>query len=177
MTSEQVATAVARAQTVLRRKPEMGRHDDTPASARWLGATRCVVRHPAGIEVATDMPAELGGEGDEVTPGWLFRGGLASCAATSIALTAAARGIALDSLEVEASSRSDTRGLLGMTEADGREVPAGPADMQLHVRIAAAGVSAELLEKLVADGCRCSPVPCAVVQATPFALHVDVAAG
>ena len=34
-------------------------------------------------------------------------------------MTAAAEGIELTTLEVRASSRSDTRGLLGMTDADG----------------------------------------------------------
>jgi uncharacterized OsmC-like protein len=61
------------------------------------------------------MPSEVGGSGDQVTPGWLFRAGLASCAATRIAMAAAAEGIELATLEVRASSRSDTRGLLGMT--------------------------------------------------------------
>jgi uncharacterized OsmC-like protein len=177
MTSERVAAALQRARTALERRPDMAQHDDVPASARWQGATRVIARHPGGAELATDMPTDLGGSGDAVTPGWLFRAGLASCAATSIALAAAARGIALDSLEVEARSRSDTRGLLGMTDADGRDVPAAPADMQLLVRIAAAGVPAGVLEKLVEDGCRRSPVPCAVAQATPFELHVAIAAG
>jgi hypothetical protein len=35
----------------------------------------------------------------DVTPGWLFRAGFASCAATCIAMGAAAQGIELASLE------------------------------------------------------------------------------
>ena len=72
-------------------------HDDAPATARWQGGTpRRHVSHADGTQVPTDMPAELGGSGDQVTPGWLFRAGLASCAATSIVLAAAAEGIELD---------------------------------------------------------------------------------
>ena len=52
-------------------------------------------------------------------------------------MAAAAEGIELAALEVRASSRSDARGLLGMAEADGAPVSAGPRDVQLHVRIAA----------------------------------------
>ncbi|MGZ8260181.1 MAG: OsmC family protein [Caldimonas sp.] len=177
MTSERVAAAVRRVQTVLQRRPELGQSEDAPASARWQGATRVVAIHPNGTELATDMPAELGGSGDQVTPGWLFRAGFATCAATSIAITAAARGIALDLLEVEARSRSDTRGLLGMSDAHGLAVPAAPSDLQLRVRIAATGTPAQRLRALVEDGCRCSPIPNAVEQALPFALHVDVEAG
>ena len=177
MTTQDVATAVQQVQAMLRQRPEKGLHDDAPAMARWRGATRVVVGHANGTEVPTDMPRELGGTGDLITPGWLFRAGLASCAATSIALAAAARGIELSALEVRANSRSDTRGLLGMTDADGRPVPAGPGEMQLHVRIAARGEPAERLRALVTDGCRCSPIPNAVQQTTPLALHIDVDGG
>jgi len=59
---------------------------DRPATARWERGTRVVASHANGAQMATDMPNELGGTGDGVTPGWLFRAGLASCAATSIAL-------------------------------------------------------------------------------------------
>ena len=33
---------------------------------------------PGGATLLTDMPPELGGSGDQVTPGWLMRAGLAS---------------------------------------------------------------------------------------------------
>ena len=47
---------------------------------------------------------------------------------------AAAKGIELSSLEVLATSKSDIRGLLGMADAEGEPVPAGPRDVQLVVR-------------------------------------------
>ena len=110
MTTGDLAQALQRAQSVLRRRPEMGLHDDAPATARWQHGTRTVASHANGMQMTTDMPGELGGSGDQVTPGWLFRAGLASCAATSIAMAAAAQQIELTSLEVRATSRSDARG-------------------------------------------------------------------
>lgn len=74
-------------------------------------------------------------------------------------LAAAAEELALDALEVRANSRSDTRGLFGMADTDGHPVSGAPSDVQLQVRIAAAGVLPERLCALVERGLRCSPVP------------------
>jgi uncharacterized OsmC-like protein len=177
MSTQEIAVALQRVESVLRRRPEMGIHDDAPATARWERGTRVVASHANGTQLATDMPTELGGTGDKVTPGWLFRAGLASCAATSIALTAAAKGIELTTLEVRATSRSDARGLLGMADAAGAPVAAGPCDVQLHVRIAAEGVDPARLRALVEDGYRSSPIPNAVVNAVPVDLRIDIGAG
>ena len=174
MTTEHLAAALERAHAVLQRRPEMGLHDDAPATAAWHGDTRVVVGHANGTRVPTDMPAELGGSGDLITPGWLFRAGVAACATTSIAMTAAAQGIALGALEVRVSSRSDTRGLLGMADERGELVAAGPSAVALAVRIAAPGVAADRLRALVEHGCRCSPIPNAVERRTPLALSIDV---
>jgi organic hydroperoxide reductase OsmC/OhrA len=122
----------------------------------------------------TDMPAELGGSGDQVTPGWLFRASLASCFATRIAMEAAVAGIELTLLEVLASSRSDTRGVFGMADVSGEPVGAGPRDVQLLVKIAALGVSAEELQNLVEDSNRYSPVSAALRDAVSVALRIEV---
>lgn len=177
MTMQSVAEAMKRAESVLVRRPDMGLHDDAPATVQWNGGTRTVASHANGTRMSTDMPAELGGSGTQVTPGWLFRAGFASCAATSIAMGAAARGIELTRLEVEARSRSDTRGLLGMTDASGQPVSAAPCDVELRVRIAARGTSPEALRALVDESYRCSPIPNAVSTALPVALRVDIAPG
>jgi uncharacterized OsmC-like protein len=175
MSAEYVADALERAEVVLRRRPDMGMHEDSPAVAHWRGSTRIVIGNGSGIEVSTDMPTELGGTGDQVTPGWLLRAGLAACTATRIAMGAARDGIELTRLELRATSRSDTRGLLGMAESDGTPIGAGPHDVQLHVTIAARGVPAEQLRTLVEESHRCSPVPCAIQEETPVALHIEVA--
>ncbi len=169
-----LAAALHRVEAVLQRRPESGLHDDAPATARWQGGTRVVASHANGTQLPSDMPAELGGTGDQVTPGWLFRAGLASCATTSIVMSAAAEGITLDVLEVQAHSRSDTRGLLGIADAAGAPVYAGPGDLQLQVRIAARGVAPERLRSLVQAGVARSPIPNAVQQATPLRMHIAV---
>ncbi|WP_077001363.1 OsmC family protein [Variovorax sp. KK3] len=175
MSMQDIAAALQRAGTVLERRPEMGLHDDAPATARWQGGVRVESTHANGTRLMTDMPCELGGTGDRVTPGWLFRAGIAACAATSVAMAAAAEGIALDALEAHVGSRSDTRGLVGVAEPDGQAVYAGPRDMQLQVRIGAAGVAPERLRLLVEAAIRRSPIPNATQNATPLALHVELA--
>ena len=176
MPIKDIAAAVHRVESVLRRRPEMGLHDDSPATARWQSGTRIDSSHSNGTQVQTDMPAELGGSGEQVTPGWLFRAGVASCLATCIAMRAANAGIELSALEVRASSRSDLRGLLGMKDATGEAVCAGPCDVQLAVRIEAHGIAPEQLRNLVEESHRCSPMPTALRNALPVALRIDTGA-
>jgi uncharacterized OsmC-like protein len=174
MTKEDVAAAMQRVESVLRRRPEAGIHEDAPASARWEGGLQVITAHANGLQIKTDMPEEIGGRGLDVTPGWLLRAGLASCAATRIAMAAATEGIALSALELTASSRSDVRGIFGMTDGDGVPVSARPREVRLHVRICAPGVSKERLRRLVESSHRCSPVSCAMQEAIPVALDVEV---
>jgi|SRR5580658_6725933 uncharacterized OsmC-like protein len=173
MTTKDIATAMLRVESVLKHRPAAGMHDDAPATARWRTGLRVAASHANGTQVLTDMPIELGGSGDQVTPGWLLRAGLASCLATRIAMSAAATGIELTFLEVLASSRSDARGLFGMVEASGKPVGAGPRDVQLLVRISAAGVSAERLQDFVEDSNRCSPVSAALRDEISVSLRVE----
>jgi uncharacterized OsmC-like protein len=173
MAMHDVAAAMRRVETVLRRRPDMGLHDDAPAMARWEDGTRIVASHANGTTLSTDMPDELGGSGHQVTPGWLFRAGIASCLATTIAMAAATEGIELTTLEVRVESRSDTRGLLRMAGADGETVSAGPQDMRLHVSISAQGVPPARLRALV-EACRHgSPIPNAVEHIVPLDLRID----
>src|SRR5687767_8980123 len=122
MTMRDIASSVERVRSSLRAQPDAGLHEDTPATAQWERGLRIVSRHPLGMELSTDMPRALGGTGEHVTPGWLFRAGVASCAASCIVMAAAAEGLELDELEVVANSRSDTRGLLGIAAEDGGAV-------------------------------------------------------
>jgi uncharacterized OsmC-like protein len=177
MSTHAIATALARVEGVLRRRPEAGLHDDAPATAVWAGQLRMRCQHANGRQVPTDMPCELGGGGEEVTPGWLFRAGLASCAATSIVLAAAAEQIELTALEVRASSRSDTRALLGIPDENGGAVPPAPGGLQLAVRIDAEGVPFDRLRELVERAVGRSPIPGAATHALPLALQVTQAGG
>lgn len=174
MAAEAIAAAWRRTESVLQRRPESGVHDDSTATARWDGGLRVAASHPNGTQMLTDMPTELGGSGDRVTPGWLLRAGVASCTATRIAMAAAAQEIELETLEVSAGSRSDLRGLLGMSDADGEPVGAGPLDVEIRVRISARGVPKQRLRALVEESFRCSPMACALTDAVPVALRIEI---
>jgi len=175
MSLEPLAAALLRARTALTRRPDMALHDDSPATVRWQGGTRNVASHDNGTCVETDMSTELGGSSDRVTPGWLFRAGVASCAVTTIAMRAAMDGIELTTLEARVESRSDTRGLLGMPTIDGAPVEAAPCAIRLHLRIGASGVSEAALRALVDRACSCSPVPRALAGQTPLDVAIEVA--
>ena len=174
MATADIRAAVARVETVLARRPDLGLHADTTAVARWDNDVSVITRHPNGIEVRTDMPPELGGKGEAVTPGWLMRAGLAACTVTCVALAAAARGIELETLEARAASHSDARGILGMKDADAVPVASAPREIELSVRLSAPGVPAEQLRQLVQDSRRCSAVLCALEDSVPLVLCVEV---
>jgi len=170
----QIAEAMARAVTVLNRRPDLGLHEDAAARACWRGGTRIAAHHASGAKMETDMPTELGGSGDQVSPGWLFRAGIAACAATVIAMIAASEDIGLSQLEVTVGSRSDTRGCLGMREPGGATVPAGPAAITLQVRLRAPGVDPARLRRLVDEGLRRSPMMDAMQRHPPITVEVEV---
>jgi len=176
MSTQEIAAAMQRLEAILERRPAVGVHSEAPATARWDGGTRIVASHVNGKAITTEMPAELGGAGNDVdvTPGWLFRAGFASCAATCIAMGAAAQGIGIASLEVTAKSRSDLRGLFGMKEADGTPVPAGPRDVELIVRIRAPGVDPDRVRAMVEERYRCSPIASAVANSMPVDLSIVI---
>lgn len=177
MAMQDLAVAMRRAEAVYRRRPETALHDDAPATIRWQAGARLEACHAGGVRVPTDMPRELGGSGEHVSPGWLFRAGLAACSATCIAMAAAADGVELAALEVVARSRSDARALLGMADADGALVDAALRDLQLHVRIAAAGTAPDRLRALAERGLRRSPVYAGLARALAIELQIDVHAG
>lgn len=172
-TLQTIATAVQRVQAAFKRRPEAGLHDDPPALSQWQGGTRVVTSHADGVKLLTDMPPELAGSGDQVTPGWLFRAGLAACATTSIVLMAAAEGVELTALDVQAGSRSDARGLLGMNDEAGQPVHAGPLEVHLTVRIHAPTATPAQLRALVQRAIGCSPIPSMVGHPTPLTLQFD----
>jgi len=177
MTAETISKAVQRVRNVLSRHPEAGIHADEPAIARWGSGLRVMCSHANGTQIATDLPAQIGGTGDQVTPGWLLRAGLASCLATRIAMEAVAAGIVLTQLEVSAESTSDARGLLGMTTDRGEAITAGPREVRLRVRVGAAGIARERLQAIVEESHRCSPVSAAVASAVPIAVSIEIDPG
>jgi uncharacterized OsmC-like protein len=177
MATQEIAAALERAESVFQRKPQAAFHEDAPGTVRWQGGLRFTASHPNGKEVATDMPGEFGGTGDQVSPGWMVRAGLASCTATCIAMAAARAGIELGLLEVQATSSSDARGMLGMAGEQGGRVYAGPHGVALQVRIAAAGVAPQRLRELVEEASRRAPMTAAFKTELPVALRIEVEGG
>jgi uncharacterized OsmC-like protein len=175
MATQEVALALQRAKAVLAKRPQAALHADPAATARWMGGTRVHSLHGSGSCVPSDMPAEVGGSGDQLTPGWLFRAGLGACTVTCIALIAAERQIGLARLEIETSSCSDARGLLGMNDDSGAPVSAASRELTMQVRVAAPGSSEAELRALVAEGLRRSPIYCAVCAALPIEVQISVA--
>ncbi len=172
MAAADIAAAVRRTEEILRRRPGVAVQADSPALCRWIGGVSVVTGDGSGRDVVTDLPPALGGGGEALTPGWLSRAGLAACTATCIAMIAATDGIELTRLEVEAHSRSDRRGLFGMTSSDGPIDP-GPRDVELRVRIAARTVSTERLVALVEAAQAISPELSAFEKATPVTLSIE----
>jgi uncharacterized OsmC-like protein len=175
MSSQEIALALQRARSVFERRPQSALHADAPATARWAGGTRVHSLHGSGASVPSDMPREFGGSGDQVSPGWLFRAGLGACSTTCIALVAAERGVALAQLEIETTSNSDARGLLGMND-QATAAPSATRDLGMHVRVAATACGEAELRSLVEEGLRRSPVYAALREAVPITVRVSVAA-
>ncbi|GGD47353.1 OsmC family protein [Pseudoxanthomonas indica] len=173
-TQHDIAEAMQRAINVFVRRPDMGLHDDAAGRAVWKGGTRVTTYHDSGLHMDTDMPRELGGTGDCVSPGWLFRAGIAACSTTVIAMIAASEGITLDRLEIVVGSQSDTRGVLGMHDNDGELINPGPQAITMDVQISAAGVDAAVLRRLVEQGLHRSPMQSALLRHPPLTVNVSV---
>ncbi|QRY78414.1 OsmC family protein [Pseudomonas sp. PDNC002] len=173
MSSETILAAQQRLEQLVRQRPSVALVQETPAIAQWEGAGKTSTRNPEGNAILTDLPRELGGDGERVSPGWLLRAAMASCAVTRIAMLANETGIALQKLEAEVGSVTDVHGLLGLSREDGKTVSPGPAQAHLRVRIAATEVPAEQLRELVAEAIRLSPMVAAFRDAVPVQLDVD----
>jgi uncharacterized OsmC-like protein len=172
MASQDISAAVQRTEHILSQRPSAAVRTDSPALARWIGGMQVETGGGDGDNILTDVPAALGGDGVGVTPGWLARAALASCTVSCIALAAARAGIELERLEAETRSRSDVRGVLGLASPSGPVDP-GPSDVELIVRIAAPGVSAERLRALATDTQALSPLMSLFTRATPVQLSIE----
>lgn len=169
-TLPEIQDALLRARETFERRPSSALHEDSVAVAVWQGGLGTALRHASVPELRTAMPAAFGGSGDAPSPGWYFRAGAASCLATSIAMHAALRGIALARLEVEAHSESDARGVLGT-----HGVSAGPARTWMEVTLDAPGSTAAELQAFVAEADAASPMADALRRSLPLSLRVRVA--
>jgi uncharacterized OsmC-like protein len=93
----------------------------------------CVISPDANADVKWSSGAHpgVGGVGDVPCSGDLLLGALAACQEITIRMVAAAMGIELEHLEVEAIGDLDLRGTLGMD----REVPVGFSNIRCESRV------------------------------------------
>lgn len=173
MSSDTLLDAQQRLERLVRQRPAVARIRDVPATALWEGGGRTCVLHPDGNMVYTDLPRELGGNGAQVSPGWLLRAALASCAVTRIAMLAAERGMQPERLEADVTSETDLHGLLGLCRADGQRVPPGPLAIHLRLRIRVPNVEDRAVRDLVEQAMGVSPVLGAMTEAVVVRLDID----
>jgi uncharacterized OsmC-like protein len=172
--NEEVAVAgiresIENAVNYLSEHPDEARYTDSLARATLGEALRVEVTGPEGLRLVADMPAGIGGQGQEPSPGWLYRAALASCVASTIGMEAARESVTLRSLEVEVDSESDDRGILGMDEA----VPAGPLSTRVRVRATADGVAEERLREIIERGAGRCPSYDATGRAVDVSLEIE----
>jgi uncharacterized OsmC-like protein len=167
---DSIRTALDGASAYLTAHPDEAAYTDSSAVARLEGGLRVAVTGPGGESVVTDMPKSVGGAASAPSAGWLLRAAEAACVTTLIAMRAAARGVALAHVEVTVDSRSDDRGILGLSP----DIPAGPLSGRVAVRLAATGVPASELEAIVRWGVDHCPVIDAVRRPVPVEVAVTI---
>lgn len=156
-----------RVKRIFTEKPASARTQNTTATATWRERLSCDVSGPSNEHAATDMPEVMGGTGSGPNPGWLLRAGVASCAATAIAMRAAMQGVELSTLEVKVDSESDARGLVGIPG-----VSTALEKLRMSIRIGAAGVAEAELRELATWGETNSPVGCTLRD--PRAVTIEI---
>ena len=177
MSMQDLAAALQRVEKVLQRRPDMGLHDDAPATARWQSGTRVVSSHANGTQVVTDMPTELGGTGDRVTPGWLLRAGLAVLRHDAHRDDCRGRGHRADYARSPGHAAAPTR-VACWAWWTPMALPCAPgrATCSCTSGFLRPGFRAERLRALVKESCRCSPIPAALQNAVPITLRIEVGA-
>ncbi len=170
MSNLRAKEALERAHRLFLEKPAAAKRPNTMATAVWRDGLSCEIAGPAGEKATTDMPEPMGGGGAGSNPGWLLRAGMASCAATAIAMRAAILGIQLRTLEVNVQSESDARGLVGIPD-----VATALGNMRMAIKIGADGIDEATLRELAAWGEANSPVSCTLRDRPDVAVDVTIA--
>jgi uncharacterized OsmC-like protein len=170
MSNIRARESLERAKRLFLERPAAAKKPNSAATAVWRDGLSCEVSGPAAERAITDMPEPMGGSGAGSNPGWLLRAGMASCAATAIAMRAALLGIALKTLEVKVESESDARGLVGIPD-----VSTALGGLRMSIRIGADGIDEATLRELAAWGEAHSPVSCTLRDRPAVAFDVTVA--
>lgn len=174
MGQQEIRQAIDGAVDYLTKNPDEAKYTDSSATARLTDANglKAEVEGPDGAQMATDMPASVGGTNTTASPGWYLRAAEASCVATLIGMRAAQLRVALESVEVTVDSESNDWGILGIGDDVGEGVPAGPTSTRVAARVRGSASDAALSEIVnwAVDHC---PVTDAVRRAVPITVEVD----
>jgi uncharacterized OsmC-like protein len=165
---QHVKESIEGAVAYLSEHPDEARYRDSVATAALEEGLRFRVTGPQGEKVTTDMPSAVGGGGAGLSPGWLFRAAVASCAGSLVAMEAAREGIRLTALMVDVDSESDDRGILGMDP----DVPAGPLSVRIRVNASFDGADGAVANAMVRRAIEQCPVADAVRRAVDVALEI-----
>lgn len=115
-----------------------------------------------------DEPPLLLGEDKGPNPVEYLLTALAACVTTSIVYHAAAKGIAIRSMESRLEGDIDLQGFLGIRE----DVPRGYKEIRMHVKIDA-DAPPEKLEEVVQLGPTYSPVFDSMTRAVPVSVQLE----
>ena len=138
------ADALSSTRAYLTEQGDTGPADDQPVSATLLSGLRCHVGDDAHGSFTTDMPTRIGGSGAGPSPGHFFRGAIAACMATALAMRAADSDVEIEALTVTARSTSDNFAFFGLTDGDVQF-----CDVHIEVEISAPAATSTELEALV----------------------------
>jgi uncharacterized OsmC-like protein len=168
--TDAIRSAIESASAYLAEHADEARYTDSAATARVESGLRIRVSGPAAEELATDMPAAVGGGASAPSPGWYLRAALAACVTSLAVMRAAQLGIAGFGCEVDVDSESDDRGILGLDES----VPAGPLSTRVAVRAWATDADRGHLREIAEWAVAHCPVSDAVRRAVPMTVDVEV---
>lgn len=121
---------------------------------------------PRRFTLRGDHPPELLGQNTGATAIELLLGALGSCMAGTFAAQATARGVAIDSLELEVECDIDLNGFFGL-----QPVPAGVSDVKLAFRVES-DAEPDVLEEILEAARAHSPVFDSVTRPIPVETSV-----
>jgi len=143
-----------------RADPDSGRRGFT-STVRWLGGYRTESELAGPVVVRGDEPTELAGTGTGPSPEDMLLTAVGQCLVVGLAGSASARGIEIDSLEVEVG------GVVNLSAAYGVE-PGSPgfSGIDILVRLDSSAERAEL-EELIGHALALAPIPNTVQRPVP----------
>jgi uncharacterized OsmC-like protein len=166
--TDHIRSAIEAASAWLEEHPDEARYTDSVATARLESGLRVQVEGPAGESLTTDMPAAVGGGASAVSPGWAFRAAMAACVLSLAMMRAAQDDIDGFHCEVEVSSESDDRGIIGLDAG----IPAGPLAVRIGFRMGASTANRHQLEVIAAWAVQHCPVSEAMGRVVPVTVEV-----